>query len=137
MAKESGLGWTAFTVDDSSGSGQNIRNDTTGLSWSIPRGIQDTTGLDKSARETLLLLADFSFNANGVFNDDTDMSHDVFKTVASASVVRTVLITISGQALTNECNLSDYSLSRAQSGEFTWTVPGVLADGTAPTWTTP
>ena len=134
MAKESGLGWTAFTVDDSGGSGQNIRNDTTSLSWTTPRGIQDTTGLDKSARETLLLLADFSFTSTGVFNDATDQSHDVFKTISSASVVRTVLITVSGQSLTNECNLTDYQMNRAQSGEFTWTVPGVLADGTVPTW---
>jgi hypothetical protein len=29
---------------------------------------------------------------------------------------------------------TDYQLTRAQSGELTWTAPGVLADGTVPTW---
>lgn len=134
MAKESGLGWTAFTVDASGGSGNNIRNDTTSINWSIPRAVQDITGLDKSARETLLLLADFSFTATGVFNDASNMSHDTFKTVGSASVTRTVVNTISGQSLTVECNLTDYAMTRAATGEFTWSVPGVLADGTAPTW---
>lgn len=127
--KESGLGWTALTVDDASGSGQNIRNDCTSLSWTTPRGVQDTTGLDKSARETLLLLADFSFTATGVFNDDANMSHAVFKTIASTSVPRTVVSTVSGQTLTAECNLTDYQMNRAASGEFTWTVPGVLQNG--------
>jgi hypothetical protein len=30
--------------------------------------------------------------------------------------------------------LTDYALTRAQSGEFTWSVPFQLADGTVPTW---
>ncbi len=134
MAKESGLGWTTFEVDDASGTARNIRADCTNISWATPRGIQDITGLDKSARETLLLLADFSFTATGVFNDASNQSHAVFSTISSTSVARTVTLTISGQTLANECNLTDYGLTRAQSGEFTWTVPGVLQDGTAPTW---
>ncbi len=134
MAKESGLGWTAFTVDNSSGSGNNIRNDTTQINWATPRAVQDTTGLDKSARETLLLLADFSFTATGVFNDGSNASHDTFKTISTTSVTRTVVNTISGQTLTAECNLTDYGMNRAADGSFVWTVPGVLADGTAPTW---
>jgi hypothetical protein len=134
MAKESGLGWTTFEVDESGGTARNIRNDCTSINWSMPRAIQDITGLDKSARETLLLLADFSFTATGVFNDASQASHDVFKTVASTSVSRTVTNVISGQTLAVECNLTDYALTRAQSGEFTWSVPGVLQSGTAPTW---
>lgn len=135
MAKESGLGWTTFAVDDSGGTARNIRNDATAINWATPRAVQDITGLDKSARETLLLLADFSFTATGVFNDAAAPSaHDCFKTVSSASVVRTVTNTISGQTLAVECNLTDYALARAADGSFVWTVPGVLADGTAPTW---
>jgi hypothetical protein len=134
MAKESGLGWTTFAVDNSAGSPNNIRNDTTQINWSIPRAVQDITGLDKSARETLLLLADFSFTATGVFNDASNLSHDTFKTVSSSTVVRTVTNTVSGNTLACECNLTDYALNRAATGEFTWSVPGVLADGTAPSW---
>lgn len=122
-------------MDDSGGTARDIKNDCTNINWTTPRGIQDTTGLDSAGRETLLLLADFSFTATVVFNDATNQSHDVFKTVASTSVARTVTNVVSGQTLANECNLTDYQLTRAQGGEFTGTVPGVLQDGTAPTWT--
>ena len=92
------------------------------------------TGIDKSAMERLLLLADFSITLNGVFNDAANLSHAVFRTVPSSSVARTVSLNISGQTLPNECMFTDYALSRPASGELTWTAPGVLADGTVPTW---
>jgi len=136
MAKESGLAWTTLTVDDSGGSGRDIRNDVTNLEFATPRATQDTTGIDKSAFERLLLLADFTITLNGVFNDATNMSHDVFKTVPSTSVALTVAITVSGQTLNNECIFTDYPLTRADSGELTWAVPGQLSDGTVPSWGT-
>ena len=133
MAKESGLGMS-IAVDDSASAARTISNDITNLDWTIPREVQDITGLDKSARETLLTLADFTITINGIFNDASNMSHDVFKTVSSTSVARTVTITISGQTLPNETNFTDYSLSRGTTGELTYTAPGVLAGGTVPTW---
>ena len=133
MAKESGLGMS-IAVDDSASAARTISNDITNLDWTTPREVQDITGLDKSARETLLTLADFTITINGIFNDASNMSHDVFKTVSSTSVARTVTITISGQTLPNETNFTDYSLSRGTTGELTWTAPGVLAGGTVPTW---
>lgn len=134
MAKESGLGWTTCSVDDSGGSARAIKNDVTNLQFSTPRAVQDITGIDKSAIERLLLLADFSITLNGVFNDASNQSHDVFKTVPSTSVARTVTLTVSGQTLANEVLFTDYPLTRSDSGELTWAVPGVLADGTVPTW---
>lgn len=134
MTKETGLGWTTFSVDDSGGVARGIRNPTTSLAFATPRGVQDATGLDKSGFERLLLLADFTVTPNGVFDDGSNLSHDVFKTVPSTSVLRTTTIVISGQTLAGEIFYTDYSLSRAQSGEFTWTAPGVLGDGTVPTW---
>ncbi|GGQ83840.1 hypothetical protein [Streptomyces flaveolus] len=134
MAKETGLGWTTFSVDDSAGTARDIRNDCTNVDWSMPRGVQDVTGLDKSAIERLLLLADFSGTANGVFNDAANASHSVLKTVSSTSVNRTISIGVSGQTLANECLITDYALTRAASGEFTWSAPFSLADGTVPTW---
>lgn len=134
MAKESGLGMT-LTVDSSGGAdNDNIANDVTNLDFSTPRGVQDVTGIDKSAIERILLLADFQINLNGVFNDAADKSHQCFKTVPSTSVARTVALGVSGQTLSNECLFSDYALTRAQSGELTWTAPGVLQDGAVPTW---
>ena len=134
MAKETGLGWTTLSVDDSGGSAQAIKNDITNFTFATPRAVQDVTGVDKSAMERLLLLADFSIDLNGVFNDAVGASHAVFKTVPSTSVARTVTLTVSGQTLANECLFTDYQLTRADSGELTWQSPGVLSDGTVPTW---
>lgn len=134
MAKESGLGWTTLSVDTSGGTAKAIKNDVTNFQFATPRGVQDVTGVDKAAIERLLLLADFSITLNGVFNDATDFSHDVFKTVPSTSVARTVTLTVSGQTLANECLFTDYALTRAADGSLVWSAPGVLSDGTTPTW---
>lgn len=134
MAKENGLGWTTFSVDDSAGAVKDIRNDCTSLQFATPRAVQETTGLDKNGIERLLLLADASCNPTGVFNDAADHAHAVFKTVPSTSVARTTSIGVSGQTLAMELLYTDYNLNRADNGAFTWTAPGVLADGTVPAW---
>lgn len=134
MAKENGLGMATLSVDTSGGVAKDIRNDVTNFEFATPREVQEVTGVDKSAMERILLLADFSVTLNGVFNDAADASHDVFKTVSSTSVARTVSMTISGQSLPNECLFTDYKYERSDSGELTWEAPGVLADGTVPTW---
>lgn len=135
MAKETGLAWSTLSVDDSGGTARDIRNDITNFEFATPRAVQETTGIDKSAFERLLLLADFSITLNGVFNPTaTTSSHAVFKTIGSTSVARTVTITVSGQTLANECILTDYALTRGDDGALTWQVPGVLSDGTVPTW---
>jgi hypothetical protein len=134
MAKESGLAWSTCSVDDASGTPRAIKNDITNLEFATPRAVQDVTGIDKSAMERLLLLADLSVTLNGVFNDAANQAHDVFKTVTSTSVNRTITLTVSGQTLAAEVLFTDYPLSRAQSGELTFACPGVLSDGTVPTW---
>ena len=134
MAKENGLAWSTLSVDDAAASARDIRNDITNFQFAMPRAVQDVTGVDKSAIERLLLLADFSITLNGVFNDAANMSHAVFKTVPSTSVARTVSLGVSGQTLANECLFTDYNLTRGQDGSLTWSAPGVLADGTVPTW---
>ncbi len=133
--KESGIGWTTCSIDDSAGTLRAIINDVTNLQFAMPRGVQDVTGIDKSAMERLLLLADFSATLNYVFNDAaTTGAHTVLKTVSSTSVTRTFSLAVSGQTLSNEVIASDLQYNRAQSGELTATVPLALADGTVPTW---
>lgn len=139
MAKTSGLGLTALSVDDSAGTVRDIRNDVGDFSFAVPRAVQDVTGVDKSAIERLLLLADFSVTLNGFFNDTASTgSHSVFKTVPSTSVQRTVTITITGtvgaNTLANECIFTDYAVTRGSDGALTFTAPGVLANGAVPTW---
>jgi hypothetical protein len=135
MAKESGLGMTVG-VDDSAGPTlRQIENDITSIRFSTPRGVQEISGLDKTAMERLLLRADGSVEMRGVFNDAADMSHAVFKTIPSTSVTRTVTIVVSGQTLTMEMVLHDYQLEMGDDGALTWTVPASLQSGTVPTWT--
>ncbi|HEX6970279.1 MAG TPA: hypothetical protein VF174_15900 [Micromonosporaceae bacterium] len=142
MAKQSGLAWTGLSIDDSGGTLRDIRNDVTNLQFATPRGVQDVTGIDKSAMERLLLLADMSLTLNFVFNDDNSSAdvHNVFKTVPSTSVPREFTLNVSGQILgttpTATLLFTDYSLSRGQDGSLTGTAPGVLANGAVPTWTT-
>jgi hypothetical protein len=134
MAKEPGFPMTVI-IDDSSGTPRTISNDVNTLTIATPRGVQDITGVDKSAIERQLLLADMSVTLNGAaFNDAANMSHAVLKTVPSSSVLRTTSIAISGQTLAGELLYTDYALTRGQDGSLTWTSPGVLADGTVPTW---
>lgn len=133
MAKISGLGMT-LAVDDSGGTPRTISNDITNMSFQTPRGVQDVTGINSSAHERLLLLADFSCTLNGVWNDASNQAHDVFKTVPSTSVGRTTTITQDGKVLAPEVLFTDYNLTRAATGELTFTAPGVLQNGTVPTW---
>lgn len=134
ISKQSGLGWTTLSVDDATGTPQPIKNDITNLQFATPRAVQDVTGVDKSAIERLLLLADFSITLNGVFNSAANQGHAVFSTVPSTSVARTTTLVVNGKTLANEVLFTDYPLTRANSGELTYAVPGVLADGTVPLW---
>ncbi len=135
MAKESGMGMTV-SVDDATPALQDLSNDITNLTWGTPRGVQDTTGVDKSAMERLLLLADYSVGLNGVFNDAANASFDVFKSLCSTSVIRTVTITISGQILAAEARFSAFTMVRAPTAEHTWSANGQLGDGVAAAWAT-
>ena len=110
----------------------DIRNDVTNLAFATPRGVQDVTGIDKSAHERLLLLADFSITLNGVFNPS--VSHAVFATVPSTSVTRLTQIVVAGKSIQANCLYSDYQLTRSNAGELTWQAPGALSDGSTPTW---
>ncbi|MEX0946318.1 MAG: hypothetical protein WD064_03010 [Acidimicrobiia bacterium] len=137
MAKETGLGWTTLDIDDEAGAAQDLRADVQSMAFATPRGVQDVTGIDKSAMERLLLLSDMSITLNFVFDDATsDSVHDVFKTVPSSNnPKRTTLLVVSGQTLTAEILYTDYAYSRNADGSLTGTVPGVLADGVAAAWT--
>lgn len=133
MAKQGGFPFSV-SVDDSAGVVRDISNDITNLQYGTPRAVQDVTGVNKSAIERLLLLADMTVTLNGVHNNAVNLSHSVFKSVPSTSVNRTVTLVISAQTLAGELLFTDYATTRGQDGSLTWSAPGVLADGTVPTW---
>jgi hypothetical protein len=59
MAKSSGLGWTTFSASTTPAA-RRWTSATTAptCQFATPRAVQDVTGIDKSANERLLLLAD-------------------------------------------------------------------------------
>jgi hypothetical protein len=121
-------------VDDSSNSQQAIKNDFTNLAFSTPRGVYDWTGIDKSAFERGLGLADFTITLNGIFNGASNQSHAVFSTVTSTSVARLITMVVNSKTLAPTCILTDYPLTRGTDGNFTFAVPGSLSNGVVPTW---
>lgn len=134
--KVTGLAWTTLTVGDAANTARDIRNAVTNMTFATPRGVQDTTGIDKSAIERLLLLADFSISLNGVFDTlATSGAHAVFSSIPSTSVNRQVNITTNAKNLNLTGVLfTDYTITRNNTGELLWAAPGVLADGAVPTW---
>ena len=135
MAKASGIGMTV-SVDDSAGTPRAITNDVLSCTFGTPRGQQDITGLDKSAIERLLLLADGTLSLTVAYNTAASTgSHTVLKTISSTSVVRTIALTPpGGSALSMEMIGTNYSLNRGQDGSLIGTAEFALADGTVPTW---
>jgi len=123
-------------VGNASNAGQNITTDVNDYQFATPYGVQDTTGVDKSAHERLMLLQDFSVTFNGIMDPAANKSHVVFS--GDKRVVRSVVIineTTSNSTMTANCLFTDYQLKRSNTGDLTWTAPGALADGVAPAWT--
>lgn len=137
MAKTSGLG-AAITLADASSSVQTITNDVTEFSMATPRAVQDVTGVDKSAHERLLLLADATFSLKGVFNPAVNMSHAVLSSMSSTSVERAAQVTPTASEypfLGANVYVTSYDHARSATGELTWSSELALADGAVPTWT--
>lgn len=130
MAKQSGFPFTV-EVDNATPTLTDISNDTLSHSFATPRGVQDVTGVNSSAMERILLLADFSGTLNLAWNPVG--AHAVFAT-APAGDVRTCALTIASQVLSNEVLATDYAHTRNQDGSLTASVPLVLANGTIPVW---
>lgn len=126
MAKSSGL-TTSVTV-----ASNDISNDVTSIDVDTPYGVQDITGLDKSAMERLTLRADCTGTMTGVFNIASNKSHATLKTPGS----KTFVIVYPGPAtLTFTAITTGYSVSMADDGSLTWSVPFQLSSGTAAAWT--
>lgn len=135
--KITGLSGTIL-VADATATLQNIGTDVTNYAFTMPRGVEDVTGMNKFAHEQLLLLTDFTVTLNGIFDPGPNLSHSVFSTVSGTSVTRSVSIAPTSVTttpiITVNCLITDYQITRANTAELTWQVPGQLADGNVPTW---
>ena len=121
-------------VDDDAGTARSIENDITDVQINTPQGLQDITGVDKSAMERLILLSDGVVSLTGIVNTAANRQHDVFKSVGVTEVIRTVTIAISGQTLPMEMAVTSYNWSRSSEGALGWSATLELANGTVPTW---
>lgn len=127
MAKISGI-TTAATI-----AGNVISNDITSITVDTPYGVQDITGLDKSAIERLLLRADATGTITGVFNVASSMSHATLKTPGSKTFV--IAFASAAATATFTAVTTNYAVSMGADGSLTWSVNYQLSSGTALAWT--
>lgn len=125
MAKVSGLTTTVTVASN------DISNDITSINVDTPYGVQDITGLDKSAIERLLLRADCTGSMTGVFNTAANKSHATLKTPGS----KTFVIAYPGATLTFTAVTSNYAVTFGQDGSLVWSCNWALSSGTAAAWT--
>jgi len=136
MAKESGIGMTV-TIDESDGNGRDISADITSAQINTSQGLQDITGLGSAAMERLGLLRDGELQLTGVFNDASNVSHEVFKdyyTPVTGTFGRTVAVAISGQTWSAEMVIENYNLNRGADGSLVWSATLRVCNGTTPSW---
>jgi hypothetical protein len=137
VAKSSGITST-LSVDDGGGTLRDISTSVTSVTVTTPRGNVDITGLDKSAIERLLLLADGQVTLNMQFDPTaTTGQHTVFRTTSSTSQTRTFTYVINSTpsaTLTMEMIATDYAVARGQDGNVTCTATLMLQNGAVPTW---
>lgn len=125
MAKVSGLTTTVTVASN------DISNDITSFNVDTPYGVQDVTGLDKSAIERIMLRADCTGTLNGVFNTTASKSHATLKTPGS----KTFVLGFPGATLTFTAVTSNYAVSMGADGSLTWSANWALSSGTAAAWT--
>jgi hypothetical protein len=125
VAKVSGLG-TTYTI-----AGNDISNDILDFTLDTPYGVQQISGIDKSAEERLLLRADATGTINGDFNTAANKSHATLKTPGS----KTMVIGYPGATATFTAVTTNYAVTMAADGSLVWSVNYQLSSGTAVAWT--
>jgi hypothetical protein len=110
----------------------NISNDVLSFSFDTPYGVQEITGLDKSAVERLLLRADCTGSFSFAFNVDASRSHATLKTPGSKTfvILFAAVATATFTALT-----TNYGLNVGTDGSILGTANWALSSGTAVAWT--
>ena len=137
MAKSSGITST-YSLDDSGGTLRDISTAVLSFEISTPRGVFDITGLDKSAIERMLGLADCQLSLNAQFDPTaTTGVHTVLRTMSSSSAARTATIVINSTptaTLSVEVVCSECTWSRSQDGNLLMAATLMLQNGAVPTW---
>lgn len=135
MGKQSGLGSNFYV------GGYDLSNDTSALtSVRTPIAVQDVTGLDKFAVERIYLQRDGAIEWVTWFNPSAGQAHPVLSALPTADVeasffpgTGTAGPTVGNPACSIIAKQVNYDGSRAQSGEFPFTVQA-LANGFGLEW---
>jgi len=138
MAKESGLGVTTFSIDDSGGTARAVLNDVRDFTINTPRSLLVVTGLDKSAEERIIGMADASVGFSYIFNDAATTGIFTvlknFATIFAGQLGRTLTMAVSGQTFAAELLFEDFPMVRGSDGALGGSCTGRLAEGTLPAW---
>jgi hypothetical protein len=136
MAKVAGF-LTSLTVQDNGAVARDITNDVTDLSLNIGINQLDITGLDKTAIERMNLRGDVTLTMNGIVNNASNKSHDVFKTIHLSTAVarQVVMTTVAGPVFTVTVLFSAYNVTPGADGSLKFSVNGALSSGTTGAWT--
>jgi hypothetical protein len=117
MAKRGALGSELLV------GGSRLSNDIGQVnSITTPVGVQDVTGIDKSARETLLLLRDGSITFTPFFNPATGRAHPILSALPRTDVITSFLVA-NAQGEPAFClngKQNNYDASRSPAGELTF-----------------
>lgn len=122
MAKVSGLPTTVSV------GGMDISNDVLSMTLATPYGVQDVSGLDKSAMERLLLRADAELSLVCAFNVASNRSHLALKTPGSKAI--SIVLANSSTTITFTAVQTDYQLNLGTDGSLQITAPFSLSSGT-------
>lgn len=131
MSKSSGLGNRLY-ID-----GYDISGDVGAISsLTTPRGVQENTGIDKSAVERLLLLSDGELSFDTFFNDATDQLHDVLSTLPTTNRqgIFAKSTTRGEPGFAMVCKQINYDWTRSADGALAGTTQLMNADGNTPAW---
>ena len=135
MSKLTALGMS-ISLDDGSGSPQNITNDVGDFTLNTPRGVIDVSGLDKSGYERLMGRSDVTGTLNGFYDPGSNLAHAVLKTVPTqaGTLTRTLTVGFSTGTATSEVIVTDYAITIGNDGSMKWSAPFQATNGSALAW---
>lgn len=135
MAKVAGF-LTSLTVQDNGAVARDITNDVTDIALNIGVNQIDISGLDKTAMERMNLRGDVSVTLNGIVNNASNKSHDVFKTIhlSTATARQIVGTTVAGAVFTVTVLFANYTVTPGADGSLKWSATGNLSSGTTLAW---
>jgi hypothetical protein len=126
---------SSCTIDDASGTPQDVSSDVFSATIVTPRAQWDTSSIDVTGTKRQGLRTDATVTLNGGTDFGVGKIHAVMKADPAGTRTVTIVLANSAATFTAEMNRQDYGPALAQGGELTWTATLVNADGNTAAWT--